>query len=302
VVALVGAAACSPRPLSSTTPAPTATPPCPQALTPQLDPAATTWLFARPRAIYDHPQLGPIVTRTFDAASERALLRRAERTGYDVRTLDRAAIAWTPEGVLYLGAGPLDGVRIGARLWERLLSPRRRTADRASNERMEGTLGYTFVAALVRSSCGVAAYAEGRATSVVDRIMAPREGRDPDELLVWHTRRVPSGVARVADDALARHVRELEVRVHDQPDGVRVVLRLEGPLPADAGARLRQATAALVDSPLGDLAGAVQWLTPQRLDLRQDAHELVASVIIPWRALSSLAEGLRGEVGPSPTR
>jgi hypothetical protein len=130
--------------------------------------------------------------------------------------------------------------------------------------------------------------------------MAPREGSDPEALLVWHTRQVPAALAAAADAALVQRVRDLEVRVHALPEGVGVRLQLEGPLPPDAADRLRRALAALVDSPLGDLAGAIQWLTPTHFALAEAPGALTLEVTVPWRALVALAEGMRGVVGPAP--
>src|SRR4051812_17744201 len=77
-------AACGARLHSATSPTSVAVQ-CPTGLLPVLPPNTTSWVFLRPRAIDQHPQLGSIVARVFDAASERALIRRVERTGCDVR-------------------------------------------------------------------------------------------------------------------------------------------------------------------------------------------------------------------------
>lgn len=273
---------------------------CPSSLVSALPRGVVSWLFVRPRALFEHPRLGAILDRAVDSAGERALIHRAGRTGYDVRTLDRVVIGWTDRGTVYLGAGSLDGRHIVSRLWDRLLSPRRRVRDRAGNERIEGVLGDTFVSALLRPACGVAAYAEGEASAAVDRIMVAQSGRDPEALVVWHTRRVPESLAQGGGRALVHSVRELEVRVSPSMDGVRVTLSLEGPLPADAAVRLRRVVAAVVDSPLGELIGATQWLIPERLEVQERSGMLMAAVAVPWRALMGLAEVLRGEVGGPP--
>jgi hypothetical protein len=275
---------------------------CPAALTPLLPEERTAWLFARPRAIYDHPRLGPLVARTFDDAGERALIRRAERTGYDVRTLDRAAIAWTPRGAVYLAAGPLDGHHIAELLWDQLLPPRQRGTDRGGNQRLEGTLARAFVALLVAPACGVAAFAEGEGeTAAVDRVFARRaDVRDPGALLVWHTAQVPTEFDRATRSALARFVRAVDVRVDARNDGVAVELDLEGPLPDDVAERVRGALLAVIDSPLGELANAAEWLAPDRVAMRRAGRTFSLAALVPWRHLAALADALRGEVGRSP--
>jgi hypothetical protein len=273
---------------------------CPTSLRAALPANASRWLFARPAAIYNHQRLGPLVARTFDAASERALIERSLRTGYDVRTLDRAAIAWTGSGTVYLASGALDTARVTATLWQRLLSPRRRARDEATSaERVEGALAHDPVALLVVPLCGAAAYAEGRDVRLVDRIAQPNDDRDPDDLLVWHSSQVPAQLARIAPAALAASVRELDLRMHASTDGLVVTLRLEGPLPADADARIRRALHAVIDSPIGDLSGASQWLDADGTPIERAPTSLTASVTIPWRALAALADALRGEVGPA---
>ena len=259
---------------------------------------ATATLFVRPQAIFSHSRLGPILARSNDAAGEQALLERAERTGYDVRTLERAAIAWTPRGAVYVAHGPLDGARIAERLWERLISPRERNQDVAMNVQMEGMLGSTFVAALVAPACGLAAYAEGTAVRrSVERVTQANEAVDPDDLLVWRTVNIPSELAQATGSALANPVRAIEVRVAPRAEGISVSIRLDGVSGTDAPVRVRRAIAAVAVSPLGELAGAIQWLGDDRVTIRSDNDSVTASVMVPWRALSALADGIRGHVG-----
>jgi len=44
--------------------------------------------------MFDHPRLGRALARAFDDAGERALITRSRRWGYDLRTVDRALVAW----------------------------------------------------------------------------------------------------------------------------------------------------------------------------------------------------------------
>ena len=141
---------------------------------------------------YAHPELGSILGRTVDAAGERALVEFAQRNGYDIRALDRAAVAWTPHGVVYVGAGSFDSVRVASLLWDRLLEPRRQGHDPQGSLRAEGTLGRSTVSLLIAPACGIAAFAEGDDTRAVDRILTAGP-TDPDgpELLAWRARQIP---------------------------------------------------------------------------------------------------------------
>ena len=65
---------------------------------------------------------------------------------------------------------------------------------------------------------------------------------------------------------------------------------------------LRRALAAVVDSPLGELSGAVQWLTPARVRVDASEGALRVSTVVPWPALSALADAMRGDVGQDRVR
>ena len=90
-------------------------------------------------------------------------------------------------------------------------------------------------------------------------------------------------------DALAPHVRDLEVSVSDASGGLAVALTLQGALPADARERIRRAFSALIDAPIGELSGAVQWLTDERVSYRETPGSLVVSVTVPLRTASCCA-------------
>lgn len=245
-----------------------------------------------------HPQLGPLLARTLDAAGEQALVQRAERTGCDVRTLERAAVAWTPHGTVYLGSGPLDGARIASLLWERLLAPRRRTTDAQHDERVEGMLVRHAVGLGVRSACGLVGFEEHEDARVLDRLWRESTMRDPSELLVWHTSQVPPDVVHGAP-TLMQQVSQLDVAVALSADGggVDVRVRLEGAFDAAARGRVQAALTALVESPLGEVTGASTWLTPEDSQgMTASPTEIVRRVEVPWRALAALADALRGDL------
>jgi hypothetical protein len=272
---------------------------CPTHVTAALPPSAPDRLVLRVQRIFAHRAMASVVAAFFDDASERALLLRAERYGFDARTLDRAAIAWTPRGsTLYVAAGPLDGAAIARRLWERLIGQRRRSEDRARNERLEGELSGRAVSLLVRPACGVVAYQEGVEGRLVDRVMASElpSTSDPDATIWWRTTRrfeqaPPEGAA------LMRSVRAIEVRGEPGDRGLEVDLRFEGALPPDAERTLRRVADSLIETPLGGLSGAVQWAAPSRLRITREAGGGVrVQAVVPWGALEALAGGLAGRV------
>ncbi|MBI5517232.1 MAG: hypothetical protein HY909_25860 [Deltaproteobacteria bacterium] len=271
-----------------------AEPACVTSLAGLLPRDATSFVLVRPRALFEHPRLGRALARAFDDATEEALLERARRVGYDLRTLDRALLAWGPRGTVAVALGAFDGRRITDLLWERLLTPRARGAERGGVERMEGTLVDTVVAVAVHASCGVAAWAEGD-TRLVDRVLLPPESprEDPSAWVLWRTRELPprAPVPRAVFD----HVRWVTVRASPTNDGVRVSLHLDGALPEDTPARLRATLRAVQGSPLGESVGAPEWLHPDAVPITPEPHGVALTVDLPWRAVDALAEALRGD-------
>ena len=285
--------------LSCGVPRPVTTPPsparqCPSAVTPLAPLDATSILFVRPHALFSDPQVGPILTHSFDDASEAALVRRAVRDGFDVRTLDRAVIAWSPRSTAYYVAGPLDAARVSDHLWERLLLPRHRTRE-DSFERVEGTIGHHLVGLLLDGTCATAAYVEGPDTRLLDRLILANTQRDPDALVSWHAQQLPDGVGTQVDTALIRQVREIDVNVGRVASGLTVNLQLTGAFAPESTERVRAALRAIVTAPIGDLSGAVQWLDPDHAVQNPQPDRIVVEVIVPWRAATALAAALRGD-------
>jgi hypothetical protein len=289
-------AGCATQGAPAPTTAPTAEPGCVTRLAGLVPRDATSFVLVRPRALFEHPRLGRALRRAFEDAAEEALLERARRVGYDLRTVDRALLAWGPRGTFAVALGSFDGRRVTDLLWERLLAPRTRGAERGGVERLEGTLVDAVVAAAVHGSCGVAAWAEGD-TRPVDRALLPPEGggEDPSAWVLWRTRELPPRAP--VPRALFDHVRWFTVRAWPLDDGVRVLVSLDGALPEDAPERLRAALRALVESPLGESVGAPEWLHPEAVAVARDARGVELTADVPWRAVDALAEVLRGEVG-----
>lgn len=280
---------------------------CATALTAIAPTDAVDVLFVRPRAAFEHPQLGPLLRRSLDARAERALLGNAERVGFDPRTLDRALRALTPRGVLYLGAGPLDARSVEERLWERLLDPRSRSRDAEGGVRLEGALVSQPVALRVRPRCGLAAYAEGGDVRDVDRLLLGREALaqgssardepDANTMLRWRARVVP--VVAGLDAPMIAAIRAFELRVLLDPTGhgLEAMLTLRGALPSDAVQRVQRSLDAVRASPLGEIAGASSWLSGDAVSIESQREGLRVRVRAPWRALNAIADALRGDVG-----
>jgi K+-sensing histidine kinase KdpD len=89
---------------------------CPTSLRALVPDGATRWVVLRPRALFEHPRLGRLLARAFDDAGDQALFDRARRVGYDLRTVDRAAIAWSARTTWSAGVGAFDTRRIEAML------------------------------------------------------------------------------------------------------------------------------------------------------------------------------------------
>jgi hypothetical protein len=300
LVALVALSISCDRSTTHTINARPAAAPCPSSLVAVLPADARDRLVLRVQRIFANPRMAALVRAYVDDAGERAMMLRAERYGYDARTLDRAAIAWTVRGsTLFVGAGSFDGRVIAERLYDRLVGPRQRTTDPTRDARVTGELGAGPVALLVRPACSVVAYVEGREGALVDRVRsrALASATDPEPAVWWRTVRtldpgvVPQGAA------LMTHVRAVEVRAEPQERGLEVEVLLEGSLPEDAEPTLRRVARELAETPLGELSGAVQWSSPQRLTVRRDESRGVRlSTVVPWGALEALASALAGRI------
>lgn len=269
---------------------------CPRALVPLLPNESQSWLFARPRALWQHPQLGPAVRQFLGDDGEVSLLRRAERLGYDVRTLERGAVAWTEQGAVYLAAGAFDAPRVSGLFWESLLAGRRRGSEpgRPWVSRVEGPRARTYVALRVDPRCGVAGYVENERPWLLDRAQAGNDAADPEPLLVYQARAPFGASPGGAVGSLVGRLRVVQVTLRPRPAGLRVALRLEGDLGADPIPRVRSVLRALLDDPLGDLLAASQWLDPERVPMERGPGTLLAAVELPWERLEAIARALRG--------
>lgn len=274
------------------------------ALPPHAPPAASSWLWARPRAWFSHARLGPIVQRAFDERADEALFQRARDVGYDVRQLDEAVVAWRGLARVSAGRAPLDARRMVERLWERLLPPRERIDENVAATRLVGVLGDAPVALTVDGRCGLAVFAE-RDPTMLDAMLHAIEATEvaeSDELLRWESRGAPDALR--GDDVGARGVFDavtqtsLRVRLRD-PDGLAVTLSLRGAMPADVASRLRAVIDALIDAPLGEAIGAAEWLATSRVRIAATRDDVAVSFTVPWRGVEALARVVRGEVrGP----
>jgi hypothetical protein len=276
-----------------------AAPACPLSASAVLPETARDRLVLRVRSIFDHPRMSALVAAFFDDASERAMLLRAERYGYDARSLDRAAIAWTARGsTLYVGRGAFDSSVVTGRLYDRLIGQRTRQRDRARNERVTGELATTPVSLLVRPACGIAAYVEGREGALVDRVMRrdlPTTA-DPESAVYWRTTRTITEVPPEGA-ALLRYVRAIEAWADPTDRGLRVKVWLEGELPEDSEAVIRRVASELAQSPLGELSGAVQWSGRSSMSVtRESGRGVRIESTIPWGALEALVNALAGRV------
>ncbi|MFO0560156.1 MAG: hypothetical protein U0269_19225 [Polyangiales bacterium] len=287
------------RTQTSTTAAPSAVPSCPVSASAVLPETVRDRLVLRVRTIFEHPRMGALVGAFFDDASERAMLLRAERYGYDARSLDRAAIAWTARGsTLYVGRGTFDSSVLTARLYDRLIGQRTRQRDRARNERVTGELATTPVSLLVRPACGIAAYVEGREGALVDRVMRRDlpAAADPESAVYWRTTRTITEVPPEGA-ALLRYVRSIEAWADPTERGLRVRVWLEGALPEDSEAVIRRVASELAQSPLGELSGAVQWSGRSSMAItRESGRGVRIESTVPWGALEALVNALAGRV------
>lgn len=257
---------------------------------------ATRWWIVRPRTIFDHPRLGAALSRSYDDAGERALLDRAARVGYDVRTVERALVAQTRAGELAVGLGSFDAARIVALLWERLLPPRRRGDGARGVTRVEGVLGRAPVAVAVDAACGAAAWAEGD-TRLVDRVIVARASSldDPDAVLVAHAE---LGDAREREllGALSARASSVDATASLVDAGLALDLTLHGAFtPADLPG-LRARVAVVARSELLRAIGADAWAREGAVRTAAGDASLSLRVTIPWAALDALADVLRGRI------
>lgn len=252
----------------------------------------------RPRALFEHPRLGRALARAFDDAGDQALFDRARRVGYDVRTVDRAVIAWSARTTWSAAVGTFDTRRIEAMLWERLLPPRGR-ADREGVILVEGALGREPVSLAVWNACAFVAYGEGPTGARANELaLRGREGPGDDDAMVrWHGTTIPVAVQAQAPETLLEGVHDVELTADVVERGAAVTLRVEGALPADASARVQRALAVFRESPLGESIGARRWASAERARVEVVGDALVLRAEVPWVALDAMADVLRGRVG-----
>lgn len=265
--------------------------------------SATRWWIVRPRAIFDHPRLGRALARSWDDAGERALIARAARVGYDVRTVERALFVETREGELAVGVGSFDAARIVERLWERLLPPRRRGDGARGVTRVEGVLGRAAVSVAVDAACGAAAWAEGD-TRLVDRVItahAPPSEADPSSVLTLHTE-LDDARARALLGALSARASSADLDGTITDAGLALSLTLRGAYtPADLPA-LRARVEAIARSDLFAALGAGAWARGDAVRTTADEGALGVQLTAPWSALDALADVLRGRVASGDPR
>lgn len=253
------------------------------------------------------------MARAFDDAGDQALFDRARRVGYDVRTIDRAVIAWSARTTWSAGIGAFDSRRIEAMLWERLLPPRGRR-EREGVVRVEGTLGRDPVALALWGDCAFVAYGEGptgaRANEQALRPPA-RQGDAPnaaetssdDEALVrWHDTTIPAALDEQAPTTLLEGVHDVEVRLAARDSGLALTATLEGNLPRDAEELARRALDVFAGGALGESVGAPRWVRSARVAMGAGGESMELRVDLPWTALDAMADVLRGRVGEIPTR
>ena len=148
-------------------------------------PHAQRWLWLRPRALFEHPQLGPMLSELTRDAGERALVAEAERVGVDMRTIDRALQVDRGEASVSFAAGAFDARRVVDLHWDRMLPPQRRGDAGPGLARIEGMLGGRAVSVATDAACGLLARAE-REPRLVDRLLDDGRGApeaDPPELI-----------------------------------------------------------------------------------------------------------------------
>ena len=288
------------RAVLSTTalPRPVPTNTCPTSLRAMLPAHAQRWIWLRPRALFDHPQLGPLLSELTRDSGERALLVEAERGGVDVRTIDRVLQADRGEASVALAAGSFDARRVIDLHWDRMLPPQQRGEAGPGIARIEGMLGGRSVTVATDAACGLLARAE-RDPRLVDRILDDRRTSsevDPPELIIWHREGAPSEAASPESAALTASLRWTELRAEAVADGLRVTVVLAGSLPTNTPTRMTQLLTAMAASPIGAAVGADDWMHPTTLAWTQQRDEWHGEFVIPWRGLRALVALARGSV------
>lgn len=272
---------------------------CPSSLRALAPPHAQRWLWLRPRALFDHPQLGPLLSELTRDAGERALVAEAERGGVEVRTIDRVLLVERAGGAVALAGGSFDARRIIDLHWDRMLPPQQRREGAAGVARIEGTLGGRVVALATDAACGLVARAE-RDPRLVDRLLDDRRTRstevDPPELLRWHLEGAPAGVDGPDSAALTATLWWTELRADAVTEGLRVTIVLAGPLPGDTPDRVSRVLTALSASALGTAVGADDWLHPASVAWVDAGDEWRGDLVVPWRGLRAIVALARGTV------
>ncbi|MDO9020398.1 MAG: hypothetical protein Q8S73_06655 [Deltaproteobacteria bacterium] len=258
---------------------------------------AQRWLWLRPRALFDHPQLGPLLSQLTRDAGERALVAEAERGGVEVRTVERALLVERGGASVSFAAGSFDARRVIELHWDRMLPPQRRGAAGAGVERIEGMLGGRPVALSTDAACGLLARAD-RDPRLVDRLVDRPSGGEPDpaEMVRWHIEGAPTEVESPEAAALTTTLRWTELRADPAADGLRVTIVLAGPLPTNTPARMTRLLLAMAASPLGAAVGADDWLHPTDAAWSHAGDEWRGGFVIPWRGLRALVGLARGAV------
>lgn len=262
------------------------------------------WL--RPRALFDHPQLGPLLSQMNRDAGERALLNEAERVGVDLRTIERAVSVDRGGGVtLHVAAGAFDARRVIDLHWERMLPPQRRGDAARGETRIEGMLGGRPVGIATDAACGLIARAE-RDPRLVDRVLDDRRTAagepDPTEMIRWHVEGAPTAeLGAATPDALTASMRWFELRADPAPDGLSVTVLLVGPLPADTPARMTRFLSEMAVSGVGRAIGADDWLAPAESQWSREGETWRATLTVPWRGLRAFASLSAGSIAV-PTR
>jgi hypothetical protein len=257
--------------------------------------------------VFEHQRLGSLLGRAFDDAGEQALFDRARRVGYDVRTVDRALLAWTARSTLSVGVGSFDTRRIESLLWERMLPPRDRSEERGV-VRLLGVVGDTSSSLAVWDACSMVAYAEGPGhmpLQLTEHVLNTA-GTDPhtnsdEDFVHWHADTVPAELGARAPTALLEGARGVDLRATPTEGGIALRVSLEGTLPNNAVERTRSAIDAFANDALGTSIGAPQWLRAERVQITVAHDTLDARVEVPWRALEAMVDVLRGRVTPALT-
>lgn len=263
---------------------------------------ARRWLWLRPRALFEHPRLGPLLSQLTRDAGERALVAEAGRRGVEVRTVDRALLVDRGDGSVSFAAGPFDARRVIDLHWDRMLPPRRRGDGSPGVVRIEGMLGGRPVAVATDAACGLLARAE-RDPRLVDRLIDRRGGGevDPPDMIRWHIEGAPAGVEGAQSAALTATLRWTELRADPAEDGLRVTVVLAGPLPADTPTRMTRLFTAVAASPTGAAMGADDWLRPTDAAWSRHGDQWRGAFVIPWRGLRAIVSLARGTVeAPEP--